>query len=307
MLLSASCSRLKIALTEVRNPSCVFLPESTEEVAGAVALFAQNECKFAIKGAGHSAIPQAANIDDGILVPMQQINSTDINFEGGYIRVGAGAKLVDIYRALDPHNLTAVIGRFGKIGMGLGVGAGISYLSNSEGFAVDNVVDYEVVLGNGTLVNANASCNPDLFWALKGGNSNFGVVTHFHLRTVQTEGAIYGGFVYYPESSLDKVFDVMYDYHVRQAVEDVDTHVIPQFGFNASTNESIGLTPVMYNRAVDELPEILRGWTDVNYTDTTLKKRQYNDLASELHAAVTDGLMYTLPDSSTMAGFADTT
>lgn len=189
-------------MTEFQDPSCVFLPDSAESVADAVALFSQNECKFAFKGGGHSAIPQAANINDGILVPMQAINGTDINFENNHIRVGAGAKLVDFYRALDPHNLTAVIGRFGAIGMGLTVGAGISYLSNSEGLAVDNVINYEVILANGSIVNANASCHADLFWALKGGNNNFGVVTHFHLRTLETEGAIYGGFVFYPEASL---------------------------------------------------------------------------------------------------------
>ncbi|KAK7733469.1 hypothetical protein SLS57_000484 [Botryosphaeria dothidea] len=250
------------AQTQQCDPSCVFLPDSAESVADAVALFSQNECKFAVKGGGHSAIPQAANINDGILVPMQAINGTDINFENNHIRVGAGAKLVDFYRALDPHNLTAVIGRFGAIGMGLTVGAGISYLSNSEGLAVDNVINYEVILANGSIVNANASCHADLFWALKGGNNNFGVVV-----------------------------DVVYDYHVRQAVDDVHTHVIPQFGFNGTTNETIGLTPVMYNRPVDELPDILKPWIELNYTDTTLKKQQYSDLASELHAAVTDGLV----------------
>lgn len=78
---------------------------------------------------------------------------------------------------------------------------------------------------------------------------------------------------------------------MRQAVDDVHTHVIPQFGFNGTTNETIGLTPVMYNRPVDELPDILKPWIELNYTDTTLKKQQYSDLASELHAAVTDGLV----------------
>ncbi|KAH7036707.1 hypothetical protein B0J12DRAFT_713268 [Macrophomina phaseolina] len=275
--------------TEIRNPSCVFLPDSAEKVAGAVALFAKNECKFSIKGGGHSAIPQAANIDDGVLMPMERINGTDVNAEDNYVRVGAGAKLGSVYRALDPHKRVAVIGRYEKVGLGLAVGAGISYLSNREGLAVDNVLNYEVVLADGSIVNANASSHPDLFWALKGGNNNFGVVTRFTLRTVETEGSVYGGVVYYPESSLDQVADVIYDYHVRQAVDDVNTHTLPQYGYNGTTNETISFTPVVYNRAVDALPDIMKGWVETNYTRSTLKNRQYSDLAVELNDGFPDG------------------
>ncbi|KAK0642631.1 putative FAD-linked oxidoreductase [Lasiodiplodia hormozganensis] len=277
--------------TEIRNPSCVFLPDSTEKVAGAVALFAQNECKFSIKGGGHSAIPQAANIDDGILMPMERIDVKEPHVEEHYIRVGAGAKLGTVYETLDPLKQCAIIGRYEKVGLGLAVGAGISYWSNKEGLAVDNVINYEVVLANGTIVNANATSHPDLFWALKGGNNNFGVVTHYDLHTVDTEGAMYGGIMYYPESSLDQVADVIYDYHVHQAVDDVYTHTLPQYGFNGTTNETISFTPVVYNKAVDELPEIMKPWIEVNYTKSTLKKRQYTDLAVELNDGFADGLV----------------
>lgn len=261
-------------------------------MAIAVALFAQNECKFAIKGGGHSAIPQAANIDDGILIPMERFNETDVDIEQGYIRVGAGNRLGHVYAATDAYNRSAIIGRFAKVGMGLAVAAGISFWSNREGLAVDNVINYEVVLANGTIANANVSNNPDLFWALKGGNSNFGVVTHYHLRLIETEGAVYGGIMYYPESSLDKVTDVIYDYHVHQAVDDVLTHVLPQYGFNGTTNETINFTPVVYNRAVDELPDVLKPWIEINYTKSTLHKRQYADLTEELNDGFADGVVY---------------
>ncbi|KAK4653993.1 hypothetical protein QC762_400210 [Podospora pseudocomata] len=274
--------------TEIRNPSCVFLPDSTEKVAQAVGLFVANECRFSIKGGGHSAIPQAANIDDGVLMPMKLLNTTEVDLEAGSIRAGMGLLMRDIYQALDPHNLTAMIGRYEKVGMGLTVGAGISYFFNREGFAVDNVLNYEVVLANGSIVNANQTSHPDLFRALKGGNNNFGVVTHATLRTVETEGAVYGGVVYYPESSIPQVTDQIYDYHTRQAVEDTLTHVLPQYGYNGTSNESIAFCPVIYNRAVDELPEIMRGWVDTPYTQSTLKKRPYADLAFELHDGFPD-------------------
>ena len=93
---------------------------------------------------------------------MEYINTTEVQLQEGYIRVGAGATLGSVYEALDPYNLSAVIGRYKKVGLGLAVGAGFSYFSNSEGLTIDNVVNYEVVLANGTIVNTNASSHNDL-------------------------------------------------------------------------------------------------------------------------------------------------
>jgi FAD/FMN-containing dehydrogenase len=264
------------------------MPDSAEKVSQAVNLFVQNDCPFAIKGGGHSAIPGAANIHEGILMPMQKMDSIDINFEDETVVVGAGALGGAIYAALDAHNLTAMLGRYAKVGLGLSVGAGFSYLCNKEGLVIDNVLNYEVVLANGTIVNANASSNPDLFKALKGGNHNFGVVTALTLRTVKTEGAIYGGIMYYPESSLDQVSDIIYDYHVRQAVEDPLTHALPQYGYNGTTNTSISFNPLAYNANVDKLPAIMQGWLDIPYYEDTLHNRQYYDLSVELNNGFPD-------------------
>ncbi|EEP79086.1 predicted protein [Uncinocarpus reesii 1704] len=280
-----------VASTAVLDPNCVFLPGTTAHVSKAVALLGKNDCKFAIKGAGHSAIPGAANINDGIMMSLARLNSTDINMENSYVRVGAGTQLGKVYEALDPHNVAAVIGRFYKVGLGMAVGAGISFLSNREGFTIDNVVNYEVVIAGGKVVNANATSHPDLFWALKGGNNNFGVVTHYHLSIFETPGVIYGGQITYPASSLDQLADVIYDYHVHQAVDDVLTHALPQYGYNGSMNETIATIPVAYNDAVDELPEIMQPWVKLPHTKSTLKKRTYGDLATELNEGFADGLV----------------
>ena len=280
---------ISTAATEFLNPQCIFLPDTAEKVSRAVALFTENECKFAIKGGGHSAIPGAASIHDGILMPMEKLNSTDINFEKGYIRTGAGALLGDVYRALDPHKLSAVIGRYEKIGMGLTIGAGFSYFSNRDGLAVDNVLNYEVVLANGTIVNANKSSHPDLFWALKGGSNNFGVVTHIVLATVKTSGHVFGGIMYYPEESLDQVGDVIYDYHVRQAVDDKLSHALPQYGFDGPTNKTINFTPVVYNADVEQLPESMQSWNRTPHYNSTLHNRNYSSLAFELNNGFPDG------------------
>lgn len=255
-------------------------------------IFVENDCAFSIKGGGHSAIPGAANLQGGILMPMEKLKKFEVNVDEKFVTVGSGNLMGDIYSGLDPYNLTAMVGRYEKVGLGVALGAGFSYLVNKNGLAVDNILDFEVVLANSTIVNANATHHTDLFKALKGGNNNFGVVTSFKLRTEITQGSIYGGILYYPESSLDQVSDIIYDYHVRQAVLDPLTHALPQYGYNGTTNESISFNPVVYNQAVNELPPIMEGWLKIPYYQNTLHARQYYDLSVELNDGFPDGLVY---------------
>ncbi|PLB48628.1 FAD-binding domain-containing protein [Aspergillus steynii IBT 23096] len=90
----------------------------------------------------------------------------------------------DVYSALEPYGRMAIGGRLKTIGVpGLTLIGGVHYFTNKYGFAMDNVVKYEVVLGNGTQVVASRTSHPDLFWALKGGANNYGIVTKFSLKT----------------------------------------------------------------------------------------------------------------------------
>ncbi|KAL7622052.1 hypothetical protein AAE478_007553 [Parahypoxylon ruwenzoriense] len=277
--------------TENLDPTCVFMPDTPEKVAQAVGLFVQNDCAFSIKGGGHSAIPGAANIHDGVLMPMERMRRFEIDFDAGHATVGAGYVMGEIYTELDQHNLTAMIGRYAKVGLGVAVGAGINYLINKNGLSVDNIINFEIVLANATIVNANATNHPDLFRALKGGNSNFGVVTSFTLLTEETDGFIYGGQMFYPESSLDQVSDIIYDYHTRQAIVDPLTHVMPSYGYNGTTNEANSINPVMYNKGVTQLPPVMQGWLEIPAYDNTLHTRPYHDLSGELNDGYADGLV----------------
>ena len=187
------------------------MPNSTQDISKAVRLFNDNSCTFAIKGQGHSSLPGAANIDNGVIINTNNLSQIDIDFQGGTVRVGAGNSLGGVYRPLDAHNLSAVIGRYDKVGFGLAVAAGLSFFNNRDGLAIDNVLSYEAVLANGIVINTSTENNADLHWALKGGNNNFAVVSSYLLPTVQTPGGVYGGLMYYNESSLDQIGDVIYN------------------------------------------------------------------------------------------------
>ncbi|KAI4268776.1 MAG: hypothetical protein LQ337_007652 [Flavoplaca oasis] len=201
--------------TCVLDPTCIFQPNSTADVSADVsaagALFNQHGCTFSIKGRGHSTVPGAANVNDGVLINLRNMDNITLNQNQSNVVVGSGNSLGDVYRALDPYNVSVVNDRYDSVGIGLMVGAGLSFFNNRDGLAIDNVESYEVVIANGTVLRTILSSHPDLHWALKGGNNNFGVVTHYTLRALKTPGGVYGGLVTYPESSLDQINDVIYD------------------------------------------------------------------------------------------------
>lgn len=127
--------------------------------------------------------PGSNSIDGGVTLSLTTMRDIKIADDNSTVEVGPGSRWVDVYGALSDYGLYAIGGRMKTIGVsGLELIGGFHYLNNKYGMAMDNVVSYDVVLGNGTQVTADAILNPDLFWALKGGANNFGIVTKFVLK-----------------------------------------------------------------------------------------------------------------------------
>ncbi|KAL0959079.1 hypothetical protein HGRIS_014378 [Hohenbuehelia grisea] len=177
------------------RPACRVSPSSTDEVSRIVALAAKRRCQYAVRSGGHMSWEGGSNIDDhGFTMDLGGLRHLILSGNREIVSVGPGLRWGEVYHALLPHNLTAAGGRSSDVGIGgFLLGGGISFLSLEHGFGSDNVKEYEVVLTNGSVVLANKSTRSDLFWALKGGSTNFGIVTRFDLVTFPTVGAWGGG------------------------------------------------------------------------------------------------------------------
>jgi hypothetical protein len=150
------------------------------------------QCPFAIKSGGHAAFAGASSISGGITVSLERLNSINV-LPNNIASIGPGNRWYDVYTELEPHNLAVVGGRASGVGVGgLTLGGGISHHTNLRGFACDNVAEYEVVTASGLIVTASAKQLPDLYWALRGGGNNFGIVTNFNLETFP-QGPMWGG------------------------------------------------------------------------------------------------------------------
>jgi len=184
------------------TPACTFKPTAALEVSTLVLLSRLTQCPFAVKGGGHAAFAGSSSIADGIIVSLEHLNKIKV-LPGNIASVGAGNRWYDVYKYLEQYELAVVGGRASSVGVsGLTLGGGISHHTNLRGFACDNVASYEVVTASGLIVTATPDgAFSDLFWALRGGGNNFGVVTNFNLETF-AQGPMWGGSRRYTEAEI---------------------------------------------------------------------------------------------------------
>ncbi|KAJ1323168.1 prosolanapyrone-II oxidase [Microdochium nivale] len=191
-------------------PYCIVQPRSAAEVATAITtLKSKTTCNWAVRSGGHMTWANSSNIRDGVTIDLGLINRVEYSDLTKTASIGAGALWRDVYAALEPHGLTAPGGRTSTVGVaGFLLGGGNNFFSANVGLGCDNVVSFEVVLADGRIVHASRDENPDLHRALKGGSSNFGVVTRVEMQTVAVPTAgLWGGQVVYPLSTTDAHID----------------------------------------------------------------------------------------------------
>ncbi|KAH8894165.1 FAD-binding domain-containing protein [Thozetella sp. PMI_491] len=180
--------------TAILSPSCIFRPTSAEHLSQAMQILTQGSCQFAVKSGGHMPIPGANNIDNGVSIDLQYLNQTVLSADKKTVHLGTGTKWINAYHAFADDGIGFTGGLCGTTGVGgVTLGGGQSIFSAQKGWAVDNIVNYEIVLASGEIVSANATTNSDLYKALKGGGPNFGIVTRVDIQTFEYDNKLWGG------------------------------------------------------------------------------------------------------------------
>ncbi|KAI1105494.1 FAD-binding domain-containing protein [Jackrogersella minutella] len=166
--------------------ACIVNPKSAQEVSEVVKILSQTETKFAVRSGGHNYIPGFGSVNEtGVLISLSNLNTTELSADTKSAKIGPGNRWQAVYETLIPQGVTVVGGRVGAVGVGgLMLGGGLSYFATERGLAFDNVKSYEVVLANGSIVTATADNQySDLYKGLRGGITNFGIVTSYELYT----------------------------------------------------------------------------------------------------------------------------
>ncbi|HYX83968.1 MAG TPA: FAD-binding oxidoreductase [Gaiellales bacterium] len=165
-----------------KRPGVIVRAASVDDVAKTVGFARRRETPIAVRGGGHSGAG-LGTIDDGVVLDLTAINHVTVDADRRTVRVGGGATLGQVDAATSEVGMAAPFGILGTTGVGgLTLGGGIGHLSRRHGLSIDNLLGANLVLADGSRVRASADENPDLFWAIRGGGGNFGVVTEFEFR-----------------------------------------------------------------------------------------------------------------------------
>ncbi|ORY04456.1 FAD binding domain-containing protein, partial [Clohesyomyces aquaticus] len=210
------------------QPKCIVKPETSIQVSKAVKVLTKTQatnnqsCPFAVPGGDHTPYTGSGNIDGDITIDLRSMRGITVNESQGSVSLGPGLLWGEVYAKLDPLGISMTL-----CNTNVWLPGGISLFSGRYGLVCDNVINYEIVLAGGRIINTNQHQHIDLRNALHGGSNNFGMVTRFDLATF-AQGNIWGG-------------DILYDFStVPQQLE-----AFLEFGSNQNYNEYAALFQVL--------------------------------------------------------------
>ena len=177
-----------------RRPAAVAYATDADDIAAAI----RTGLDCTIRGGGHSVSGRSVR-DGALLVDLRGLDGIDVDPEREVVRVGGGALLGELDAATQAFGLAVPAGQISHTGVGgLTLGGGLGWLMRRHGLTIDSLLSAEVVLADGEIVRASARSHPDLFWALRGGGGDFGVVTEFEFRAHRVGPTVLAGLLIYP-------------------------------------------------------------------------------------------------------------
>ncbi len=179
-----------------QQPRIVILPENNEDIIETLKFAREHNISLSVKNGGHD-LAGRATVPGGIQLNMRRMNRVTINPVEKTAVVQGGALAMEVIRAAEQHDLLPVSGTCDAIGYtGFTLGGGYSPLSSCLGLAIDNVIGAEIILGDGTVCKIDDENYPDLFWAIRGGGGNFGVITSLKIRLHDAKPLLAGSILF---------------------------------------------------------------------------------------------------------------
>jgi FAD/FMN-containing dehydrogenase len=208
-----------------RRPAIIVQCSNTTDALQSLAFAKENRLEFSIRGAGHNIGGSSMN-DDGLVIDFSKMSNVRIDALTKRAYVEPGATLGDLDQATQTHGLATPVGINSTTGIaGLTLGGGFGWLSRKYGMTVDNLISVNIITAEGKELIANKNENSDLFWAIRGGGGNFGIVTQFEFALHPVGPEILTGLIAYPLSQAHKVLTQYRDF-AKAAPEELITWVV---------------------------------------------------------------------------------
>lgn len=184
-----------------RRPRAIARCHTVDDVVAALTFARTHDLRIAVRGGGHN-VAGTGTVEGGIVIDLSPMHAVQVDPEAQIARVQAGATLGHVDNATQLYGLATPTGNVSATGIaGLTLSGGIGWLRRKHGLSVDNLVGVEMVLANGQIVYADTDRHPDLFWAVRGGGGNFGIVTRFDFRLHEVGPSVYYAAAFYAEEA----------------------------------------------------------------------------------------------------------
>ncbi|KAL1608144.1 hypothetical protein SLS60_003083 [Paraconiothyrium brasiliense] len=263
------------------RPSAIVTPSDAQETASILKTLSDTKTDFAIRSGGYMPVP-GYNTSSSILISTTHLNSIEL-VQGNLVRFGAGNQWGSVYDFLEPHGLVVPGGRSRPVGVGgFLLYGGVSHFYAEVGWACEAVVEFEVALASGDVVVASEKENGELYWALKGGGKNFGIVTAF---TMKTRGLpkMWGGVrvAVGARETAGKVFEAMHDGIQGDVDEKAHVEVISFFVPQMCQSGDPMFALCLAYAGEVERPEALRGFLDIEAVQDGTRIATQRELADD--------------------------
>src|SRR6516225_2878126 len=249
------------------RPLALLRAEQVADVIAGVNFARDNGLDLSIRGGGHSAPGYGTN-DGGLVIDLSQMRTVRVDPRNKTARADAGATWGDFNYATHAFGLATTGGIISTTGIsGLTLGGGIGYLSRGYGLTIDNLVSADLITADGQLVTASERENEDLFWGLRGGGGNFGVVTSLEYRLAEVD-QVFAGPIFYNLEDAASVLR-MFDEFIRDAPEEFGGfpgfQIAPPLPFIPEDRhgDPLCLVVVHWTGALDEAERVLQPFRDV--------------------------------------------
>ncbi|OSX58521.1 hypothetical protein POSPLADRAFT_1152722 [Postia placenta MAD-698-R-SB12] len=289
----------------VSSASSVYYPGTSEDVGIILQILGENRTPFAIKGGGHIMNPGFSSTT-GVQISMSRFRHVDYDPSSQTATIGAGLVWDDVYSALDRYNVNVVGGRNSGVGVaGLALGGGYSWLTNQYGLVLDTIQMFQLVLPDGSVTNVTQSSDPDLFFGLKGGYNNFGVVTAFTLQT-HPQGQVWGGTIIYPNSSIKDVSAATVAFTTN--VTDPKAAIITYYGYDEGNASFIIASVDIFYDAPTPPDRIFDDFLAIPSLESNVQTRSFLSLVQAVTTAMPAtfrGYFDTVPLADVTSDFLD--
>lgn len=262
------------SLAAQKKPHCILHPKTTADVVTIIKTIVPIPgCHFAVRSGGHIAWA-ANNLDDGVVIDLGlHMTSVSVEKATGIVSLQPGSRWRDVYKKLEPYGVTVAGGRTGSVGVaGFLTGGGISWQIPRVGFGCDQIVNMEVVLANGRVVNANKNENNDLWRSLKGASGgNFGIVTRFDLQSEPDQG-FWGGILtskFNEKNTADHIAAI--SQFTEESYKNTNSSYINLFHYEPTHFKNIMITSFLANTKGSENPPEFKQLCDIPTIDRDLK------------------------------------